>query len=370
MEPKAGVFLLEDIYMRGKVPIYTLIGDDDSTLTANMKHSMKARIAANQMDATEWPRGNPTASNPRGAKKPDHGCLPLHVPEVKIELADPTHRCKVVCKHLFNYASKAKSINTCGLTNQDCQRLKTNYGYFIKSHRHLPVNDVVKNAPSIYNHHFNDHSGCGLWCPYSPLLPEEKIKILSEKEAKGKYRNKTDHLPMYKTVVALIGRFLTKECLSECCHPHDSQLNEALNSSVASYAPKHKDFSTSTSLKCRVAFAAGAHSVTLKGLVSMYCELVGIDMTFARQTFFTSANKQNSYHSNYKTIPRNKRKRAAGKKEKQKVAFKAKKKDKKDGTEYLSGVRLNMRIDEQTHKGEKLCVYYLFIHLCIYEIQY
>jgi hypothetical protein len=271
--------------MRGKVPIYTLIGDDDSTLTANMKHSMKARIAANQMDATEWPRGNPTASNPRGAKKPDHGCLPLHVPEVKIELADPTHRCKVVCKHLFNYASKAKSINTCGLTNQDCQRLKTNYGYFIKSHRHLPVNDVVKNAPSIYNHHFNDHSGCGLWCPYSPLLPEEKRKILSEKEAKGKYRNKTDHLPMYNTVVALIGRFLTKECLSECCHPHDSQLNEALNTSVASYAPKHKDFSTSTSLKCRVAFAAGAHSVTLKGVVSMYCELVGIDMTVARHIF-------------------------------------------------------------------------------------
>jgi hypothetical protein len=94
----------------------------------------------------------------------------------------------------------------------------------------------------------------------------------------------------------------------------------------------------------------------------MYCELVGIDMTFARHIFFTSTNKQNSYHSNYKTIPRNKRKRAAGKKEKQKVAFKAKKKDKKDkkdGTEYSSDIRLNVRIDdvhEQTHKGENLCV--------------
>ena len=105
----------------------------------------------------------------------------------------------------------------------------------------------------------------------------------------------------------------------------------------------------------------------------MYSDLVGIDMTFARRTFFSSANKQNSYHSNYKTIPRNKRKRAAGKKEKQKVAFKAKKRDKKEGTGYSSGHRLNVRIDdvhEQTHKGEKLCVYYLFIHLCIYEIQY
>ena len=102
----------------------------------------------------------------------------------------------------------------------------------------------------------------------------------------------------------------------------------------------------------------------------MYCELVGIDMTFARHTFFASANKQNSYHSNYDKQPATKRKRAAGKKEKQKVAFKAKKKDKKDGTEYSSGVRLNMRIDEKTHKGENLCVYCLFIHLYIYEIQY
>ena len=30
----------------------------------------------------------------------------------------------------------------------------------------------------------------------------------------------------------------------------------------------------------------------------------------------------------------------------------------------------NHEVHEQTHKGEKLCVYYLFIHLCIYEIQY
>jgi hypothetical protein len=143
---------------------------------------------------------------------------------------------------------------------------------------------------------------------------------------------------------------------------------------VESYAPEHKDFSTSTSLKCRVAFAAGAHSVTLKGVVSMYCKLVGIDMTFARHTFLRQQTETTfTSHSNYDKQPATKRKRAAGKKEKQKVAFKAKKKDKKDGTEYLSGIRLNGRIDdvhEQTHKGENLCFYYLFIHLCIYEIQY
>jgi hypothetical protein len=68
--------------------------------------------------------------------------------------------------------------------------------FYLKTHRHLPVEEVDKNAPSIYNHHFNDHSGCGLVCPYSPLLPEEKIKKLSEKEAKGKYRNKKVSVPL------------------------------------------------------------------------------------------------------------------------------------------------------------------------------
>jgi hypothetical protein len=73
--------------MRGKVPIYTLIGDDDSTLTANMKHSMKARVAANLMDPSEWPRGNPTASNPRGAKKP-LGILSVWIAEIETPLTE------------------------------------------------------------------------------------------------------------------------------------------------------------------------------------------------------------------------------------------------------------------------------------------
>ena len=40
-------------------------------------------------------------------------------------------------------------------------------------------------------------------------------------------------------------------------HSYDTQKNEAMNNSVASYAPKSKTFSLSNSLECRVAIAAG-----------------------------------------------------------------------------------------------------------------
>jgi hypothetical protein len=57
---------------------------------------------------------------------------------------------------------------------------------------------------------------CGFLGLCSPFLKARYHQLelqVVEKEAKGKYRNKTDHLPMYKMAVALIGQFLTQETL-------------------------------------------------------------------------------------------------------------------------------------------------------------
>jgi hypothetical protein len=97
---------------------------------------------------------------------------------------------------LFSSAKKSKKENKENLTKQDCQRIKTNHGYFLKTHCHLPVKEMYDAAPSIINHHFNDHSGCEKWCPYSLSVPEEERKELSEEEAKKRYRSKIVHLPL------------------------------------------------------------------------------------------------------------------------------------------------------------------------------
>jgi hypothetical protein len=91
-----------------------LVGDDDSSLSANMKHSYRVKIDSNLMAETDWPRGPPTAKNSKGTKRPDHGMLPITCPEVKQQLADPTHRTKCVGKAFFlmqqNLKRKTKRI--------------------------------------------------------------------------------------------------------------------------------------------------------------------------------------------------------------------------------------------------------------------
>ena len=64
----AGVKLLVEIAAFG-TPIARLVVDDDSSLSANMKHSYRrVKIDANLMAETDWPCGPPTAKNSKGTK--------------------------------------------------------------------------------------------------------------------------------------------------------------------------------------------------------------------------------------------------------------------------------------------------------------
>jgi hypothetical protein len=365
MEAIAGVKLLVEVAANG-TPIARLVGDDDSSLSANMKHSYRVKIDSNLMAETDWPRGPPTAKNSKGTKKPDHGMLPISCPEVKQQLADPTHRTKCVGKAFFSHATKSKKENKENLTKQDCQRIKVNHGYFIKTHCHLPLKEMHDAAPSIINHHFNDHSVCGKWCPYSLFLPEEERKELSEEESKKRYRSKIVHLPMYEKCTALMSRFITRECLAESAHPYHSQTNEALNQSVATYAPKHKNYSKTPSLKCRVSFAAGVHSVSMKGFVSSYCERVGIKTNSATKSFLERRNNEHINKAAYLKKLSVKRKRSRGKKLKQKEAFKSERKETKQGITYETAYRMTSGDDEinednsDAEQGEQIDGVHLF----------
>ena len=46
-----------------------------------------------------------------------------------------------------------------------------------------------------------------------------------------------------------------------CHHPWDTQLNESLNQSISSYAPKNRNYSKSKSLENRVALVVGIHNL-------------------------------------------------------------------------------------------------------------
>lgn len=69
--------------------------------------------------------------------------LPLHVPEPKF-LCDPTHRRKVVGKHLFALKGKGKKQTDC--SQGDCLCLQRCWGHVIKQNRHKPFEEFQKAA--------------------------------------------------------------------------------------------------------------------------------------------------------------------------------------------------------------------------------
>ena len=240
MESKACVELLIELHKKGNA-VRRLVGDDDSTFRANTRHSYRDQDEA--LQNFEWLR------NEKGRKLKDYGKLPLDVPEVTSYLADPTHRKKSSLKPLFKHAKSAKkTVNTHGLTLHDCERLQVNMGYYIKCYRHLPLNKFVKKAGNVVDHHFNLHDNCDEWCPYSRKRSAEDREEMTEERAK-KYRCVEINKDMYDLCNDLLSPYLQPEALKDINHLFDTQLNEALNELIATFALKNKVYCFTSSLK-------------------------------------------------------------------------------------------------------------------------
>ena len=60
---------------------------------------------------------------------------------------------------------------------------------------------------------------------------------------------------------AIFERFKTDEALEQCLHMWCTQLNEAMNTCVAKYAPKGKTYCSSLSLSNRICIAIGVQNL-------------------------------------------------------------------------------------------------------------
>jgi len=157
MEAVAAVNLVVMLSERG-TPLVSIVGDDDSSVPANLRHSYK-ELQANDPNFI-WPL------NPAGtAKKKDYGKLELHVDAIVNFFADPTHRCKVACKKLFAKARQAN--NPLGFKLSDAHRLKKNFGYWLKRNRGKSFQEFWDSRLAVIDHHFGDHTNCsGEFCRY------------------------------------------------------------------------------------------------------------------------------------------------------------------------------------------------------------
>ena len=233
--------------------IGTIISDDDSSMKANLKHSLKAKMSAGLMELKDWP------TTKAGNKKADNGRLPLDIVEPKF-LADFNHRVKTVGKRFYELAGKSKRDSE--VDNGLARRMKLNWSTMMKQVRYMKWDsqqEEIKqkmNAP--IEHLFGNHKNCGSWCYFlkaeregKKYAPANNLPIYCKK-----VNNKT-----YQQLTDAVKCFQEEENVKECLHNFDTQQNEALNMAVSRYVPKFKHYGTTMALDTRIRCVISSHNM-------------------------------------------------------------------------------------------------------------
>ena len=107
---------------------------------------------------------------------------------------------------------------------------------------------------------------------------KEKEKNLRAKEDSKYFRCKKADSKLYKQLCEAIAPYLTDEKLRMLNHLWSTQLNEAMNNSISSYAPKTKTFCRTMLLLTRVGIAAAIQALGYLEFWTLVFTELGIDM--------------------------------------------------------------------------------------------
>ena len=121
--------MVKNIHKLSDVAVTAIVADDDSTFRAKIRHSYQAKIDSPDFPShaqDSWPRREIKRGKRAGKfeKLKDCGTSPLHVPEVAMDCADPSHRARVIASHLYKLARAAKSVNKFGLEKKTLRESK------------------------------------------------------------------------------------------------------------------------------------------------------------------------------------------------------------------------------------------------------
>ena len=177
-----------------------------------------------------------------------------------------------------------------------------------------------------------------------------KEKILIERGDKGYYRDKDTHARAYTLMCEALQQYMKPEMLSMLHHSYTTQINESLNKSVSSYAPKHKTYSLTKSLEARVGVAA---SVQIGGYEKFWHHTYKhFDLNFHNPlaTALAKMDKDKSNKRKRAATKEGKRKRSASRHKKLNDAHKQDTADFKKGFSYESGVALAAAKKTAKHK--------------------
>ena len=104
------------IFDSTKVAVRGLVGDDDSSFRANIRHCWKDKAASPlhpNFTEADIPLRQVQSGKNKGkwVKKDDHGKLRLDLPEVVTDYCDPNHRVQIWGSVLFKLVKQSVSVN-------------------------------------------------------------------------------------------------------------------------------------------------------------------------------------------------------------------------------------------------------------------
>lgn len=329
--------------------ISQLITDDDSTTRANTRHSYRAMA---DRDFPGWTQKKDTAwpfkLNNKGSRVylPDHGKLPLWVPEITSYLCDISHRVKVIGSAVYalNSATNPRRLKH-GWNKYDSERIKFNAGYFFhqEENQQLAFEEFCIKAKCIYLHHFNDHCCCNKqWCRVLRSQQDPDYELPPAYKAEERFRDKTtpEGKIVFQAVVKALEGYLSPQSLRQVHHRFSTQKNESLNRKMTAVAPKDRHYGGTCALKDRVHLVCIQDSIGYEATLQRLFE--SLDLPVEWNTVLNEWAKRKDdtqqYMTGYWTKPSNKRKRAETRFETFKAGKEQDKKAKKEGTYYMSGI--------------------------------
>ena len=161
------------------------------------------------------------------------------------------------------------------------------------------------------------------------------------RKKKGYYRSKIHHAELYLQMKQIYKKLTTDDRLRECMHPYDSQINEAMNTSVAKYARKGRTYCTTMSLTNRVMLAMGVHNLGYYGFWKLVLESLSIEISPSLKNHLQQKDRKKERKRKYESSSKRKKKRARYQYEKMTKEIRKQIEDQKRGATYGSGMAVN-----------------------------
>ena len=128
---------------------------------------------------------------------------------------------------------------------------------------------------------------------------ETKDNIEIQRTKKSYYRSKTKDSTLYEQILGAYLPFTKESRLKESLQNFSTQNNEALNNSVAKYAPKTRTYSTSMALTNRVMIAIGTCNLDVSIFWSRVFVDLGLSMNEETKLFLISKDNNSTYRQNH-----------------------------------------------------------------------